>query len=97
MMSEKKLFVVVAMVEVELVVYAMDDAQANEIGQRYWMDEIREAGIEATLRTYAVEKRKDISCFLPDMDLEFMSPYGPENEPSIQESIDILLKKQGIE
>jgi len=96
-MSEKKLFVVVTMVEVELVVYAADDAQASEIGRCFWMDEIREAGIEATLRTHAVEKRKDISCFLPDADLKFMSPYRPENEPSIRESIDELLKKQGIE
>ena len=94
-MPDKKLFHVTTTIEIDMVVLAEDEEEANAIGALSWQSEIDEYEIDPDdFSSTVITKRKQID-WIEDEDLDSTCPYdGDEEETteaaSIQEHLDDL-------
>ena len=94
----KKLYHVNVTFEVDLVALALNREEAEIIGRNNWREEMRNAGTSPDcIRAEEVKTRNKIERILDAEDLEHVTPYGSEHEPSPQLSIAEYCKQLGIE
>lgn len=86
----KKLYVVYATLNIEMVVLAENEEQAKKVGKAEWHTEMSNAGLEADItHTMEIKKAKQV----PFEELLGVPPYGEGNP---QETLQELLDAAGI-
>ena len=94
--DRKRIFHVTATLEIDLVVLAKNERDAEMVGVEHWLDEVHEAAL-APDKFVAIEvtRRHQLDWFGPD-NLVASSPYGREDQESPQLTIHEYLQSLQI-
>jgi hypothetical protein len=102
-MADLKLFHVSATLNIDMVVLAESQAQAEEVGKKNWYEEVRDAGLEP--EGYYAREVTDAGQveWMGEDNLDGCMPYGPEDRTfengcsSPQLTLNEYMKQMGIE
>jgi hypothetical protein len=93
----KKLYHVCGTLDIDMVVLAINEGQAREIGKSSWSEEMRNAGLAPEAFSVSQVRSKGQLGWLPDEYIDAITPYGPDEEDSPQLTILEYLNQMGIE
>ncbi len=93
--SGKRIYHVSTTLDVDLVVLASSEEEAEEVGKAHWLDEVQDCGLEPNrFHVDEVTNARQLK-WLGKENLEGV-PYGPDDQDSPQRSIEEYLAAMGV-